>query len=89
MPRKGKPVADNSTVDMHELQLVVEKIGRLTTAMRASGLEVTVTAEVSVNFSVRVDDAKTARKKKGKSGAKRSRTNPEHEHALRALGEDQ
>jgi hypothetical protein len=70
-------MADDN-VSMHELQLVVEKIGRLTTAMRASGLEVTVTAEVSVNFAVRVadpkddpkDDRKTPKKKPGRSGAK-------------------
>lgn len=76
-------------VGMHELQHVVDRIGKLSNAMRASGLEVTVTAEVSVNFSVRVDEAKTGKKKKGKSGAKSSRTNPEHERMQRVLDEDQ
>lgn len=58
-------------VGMRELAAVVERIGKLTDALRAAGLEVVVTTDIAINFTVRVDDPKDDRKeKKGGSGAK-------------------
>jgi hypothetical protein len=53
---------DDPNVSMYELQRVVDKIGKLRAALRAAGFEVVVTTDVSINFTVRLDEPKVPKK---------------------------
>ena len=63
---------DDPNVSMYELQRVVDKIGKLSAALRASGLGVEVTAHIALSFEVKLKDPsdEKTRKKPRQSGAK-------------------
>ena len=46
----------NDNVSMHELQQVVDRVTKLSNALRAAGLKVVVTTNISLSFEVRIED---------------------------------
>jgi hypothetical protein len=64
---------DDPNLSAYELQRVVDKIGKLSAALRSSGLGVEVTAHIALSFEVKLTDLSDAgktRKKQRQSGAK-------------------